>query len=71
MTHDREYICTCSLWNGIELNPTQEIVRCKDCKWYEKDFGNDWGVCFHRDWTGGSIGHCVDADGYCYRGERE
>ncbi len=47
-----------------------ELTRCRDCRWYEKDIGNDWGVCFHKGWTGGSIGHCVDAEVYCYRAER-
>lgn len=36
MIHDREYICTCSLWEGIDLNPIQELVRCKDCKYWNR-----------------------------------
>ena len=49
-----------------------ELIRCKNCKWYEKDIGCDWGVCFHDEWTyNGYIGHGVDSEGYCYRAERK
>lgn len=49
-----------------------KIVRCGECKWYEKDLmANPWGVCFHEDWVANNIGHTVDEDGFCYRGERE
>lgn len=48
-----------------------ELIRCKDCKWYEEDIGCDWGVCFHDDWTHRDVGHGVDGDGYCYRAERK
>lgn len=48
------------------------LVRCGECKWYEADlYGNPWGVCFHEDWVANNIGHTVDEDGFCYRGERE
>ena len=49
-----------------------KIVRCRECKWYEADlYANPWGVCFHEDWVANNIGHTVDEDGFCYRGERE
>ena len=60
--------------DACDAQPTVDavpVIRCRACQWYEPDFGCDWGVCFHKEWTGGSIGHCVDADGYCYRAERK
>ena len=48
-----------------------EIIRCKDCKWYEGDItANPWGVCCHDGWVGGHIGHEVSERGWCYRAER-
>jgi hypothetical protein len=52
-------------------NGYTEVIRCRDCKWYEEDIGCDWGVCFHDDWTHRDVGHGVDGDGYCYRTERK
>lgn len=55
-----------------QLPKRGEIVRCGECKWYEADLcANPWGVCFHEDWVANNIGHTVDEDGFCYRGERE
>lgn len=48
------------------------LVLCRECKWYQPDlYANPWGVCFHEDWVENNIGHTVDEDGFCYRGERE
>jgi len=48
-----------------------EIIRCKDCKWYEGDImANPWGVCCHDGWVVGHIGHEVSERGWCYRAER-
>ena len=48
-----------------------ELIRCKDCKWYEGDImANPWGVCCHDGWVGGNIGHEVSERGWCYRAER-
>lgn len=58
----------------INMMPTIDavpVVRCRDCKWYEKDIGCDWGVCFHDDWTHRNVGHGVEGDGYCYRAEKK
>ncbi len=31
--HEAEYICECDFWNDEPMFcPTQELVRCKDCK---------------------------------------
>ena len=49
-----------------------ELIRCKDCKYYEPDlFANPWGVCFHWEWIVNDTGHTVDENGYCYRAERK
>lgn len=48
-----------------------ELVRCKDCKWYEPDlYNNSFGVCCHEEWVIAKCGSGVDADGFCYRGKR-
>lgn len=48
-----------------------ELVRCKECKWYEPDlYNNSFGVCCHEEWVIAKCGSGVDADGFCYRGER-
>lgn len=62
MIHDREYICTCSLWGEIELIPTQELVRCKECKHYD-------GYYCHNKWWGDGYGNYTPPikkeDGFC------
>ena len=71
-----EEYCT-GLMNRIrelkeQLPKWGEIVRCGECKWYQPDLcANPWGVCFHEDWVANNIGHTVDEDGFCYRGERK
>lgn len=69
MTHDREYICTCSLWNGIELNPTQELVRCKDCKHWESMPSSTAAPEIHRCRYWRHIG--TVAYDFCGRAERK
>ena len=50
----------------------QELIRCKDCKYYEPDlYANPWGTCCHREWVVEDTGHAVDNDGHCYRAERK
>lgn len=47
------------------LNDKDEIVRCKDCKYWEYDVDNDVGFCVRTedcDWN---------ADDFCSRGERK
>lgn len=34
--HEAEYICECDFWDEPMFYPTQELVRCKDCKYYFK-----------------------------------
>lgn len=49
-----------------------QVIRCKDCKWYEADImANPCGVCCHDGWVDRqySIGFAVDEDGFCYRAE--
>ena len=56
----------------IDAQPTIDavpVIRCKDCKHYEQDFGNDWGVCCK--WVINQIGFTVDKDGFCYKAERK
>lgn len=63
----------CAVIGGINALPSAEavqVVRCKNCKWYEADImGNPWGVCCHNGWVGGHNGHEVSEDGWCYRAE--
>ena len=48
-----------------------EIIRCKDCKWYECSImAADFGVCCHPDWVVDNCGFAVYENGWCYRAER-
>ena len=48
-----------------------EVVRCKDCKWYECSIMvTHFGVCCHPDWVDDNCGFEVSENGWCYRGER-
>lgn len=40
-----------------------EVVRCKDCKYWE--IRNSWDNCRHFDWL------LEDDNGYCHFGERK
>ena len=56
---------------NVQPSAQPEIIRCKDCKWYEGDImANPWGVCCHNGWVGGHCGHEVSENGWCYRAER-
>lgn len=67
-----EAACREAIGHGKAFMVTENIVRCVECRWYEPDlYANPWGVCFHEDWVANNIGHTVDEDGFCYRGERE
>lgn len=46
------------------------VVRCKDCRYYEPDFGCPWGGCNHPDWSTRTLGFEVSEDGFCHRAER-
>lgn len=45
-----------------------EVVRCKDCKYLERNYCDEYGdlePLFCKNWVAG-----VDEDGYCYEAER-
>lgn len=69
----------CGVWNTepvkykgfnerLENCPLTELIQCKDCKHYERDFGNDWGICCK--WVIKQTGITVDKNGFCYKAER-
>lgn len=47
----------------------EEIVRCRDCKHYDRMNDNE-GMCMVPDDDGDYARWIVDAVGYCYLGER-
>ena len=53
-----------------------QIVRCKDCKYFEPDlipmpyFEGD-GACFHEHWTLEDVGFEVKEIDFCSYGERK
>ena len=63
------------LLSWIDSRPTAdvaEVVRCKDCKWYEGSImETHFGVCCHPDWVDDNCGFEVSENGWCYRGERK
>jgi len=64
----KEYIAWFSQGkHGESTKPIQELVRCKDCKWYQKTYtwnGNEHMVCVELSGVGRS------ENDYCSRGER-
>lgn len=52
-------------WADIDTAPHIDIVRCKECKWYDAD--TDWANIPYCD------KHHIEAyeDGFCSYGERE
>lgn len=64
-----EYIGWLTSNHSIVLDESQEIIRCKSCKHYNRR-NDDEGLCFIPDDDGCYVRWMVDADGYCYRGER-
>ena len=43
----------------------EEIVRCRDCRWYED------GICYQPDGDGGLLCWEREPDGFCAWGERK
>ena len=43
-----------------------EVVRCKDCRWYDKgeNVADSWELCKRHK-------HNTEDDGYCHHGERK
>ena len=58
----------------IDTEPTAdvvEVVRCKDCRWYERDiFDREAGVCFNPNKCTKTWGFEVLNEDYCSYGER-
>ena len=51
---------------NIYGEPLQEIVRCKDCRWFKQDSSPvGYGYC-----DGRMVGREVDYNDYCSYGER-
>lgn len=49
--------------NGARLH--EEIVRCRDCRWYED------GICYQPDGDGGLLYWEREPDGFCAWGKKE
>ena len=62
-----EQLRTIGLSLGAKANDVVRVVRCKDCKYREEDFGNG-AFCNHI--ASGLFGDIV-ADDYCSCGERK
>lgn len=63
-TH-REYIGYLDEWDGTERLTDEEIVRCRDCRFFEETGNCTWFECG----TCGTQGE-VTGDGFCAWGER-
>lgn len=53
---------------AIEALQAEPVVRCKDCKYLERNYCDEYGdlePLFCKNWVAG-----VDEDGYCYEAER-
>ena len=53
-----------AIWNVINEEPTQEIICCKDCAFYEKEIGSNdgfaLGMCKFIEQ------HYVTNEGFCF-----
>ena len=47
-----------------------EVVRCKDCKNFERKFPG-YGYCYHWDYEEGMSPNEVEGDDFCSYGERK
>lgn len=62
MKHDTEYICVCETWDELVLYPIAELIRCKDCKWWNQEKQS----CI--EWYDSPY---APVDGFCFRAERK
>lgn len=62
-----EYIITDECLRRLHFR--DEIVRCRNCKFYER-MNDDEGMCMVPDDGGDYKRWMVDAVGYCYEGVR-
>ena len=49
-------------WHGQSVMPQQELIRCRDCKWWKAEKQE----CY--EWYDSPY---APADGYCFRAERK
>lgn len=59
---------------GLRESTGEEVVRCRDCRYYEREvftFGErkEYHWC-NRDWNGEPVLSAVEPDGFCAWGER-
>lgn len=47
-----------------------EVVRCKDCKFYEAHRNRPGGYCWHWEYEEGMSPNVVEDDDFCSYGER-
>ena len=67
------------LFNWLESLPRVDVVRCRDCKYYQKDGYFETMLCMHKDIPVSTFEFCPidepffvpDEDFYCALGEKE
>lgn len=64
-----EYVYTTEGAFGLRECTGEEIVRCKDCVYYEKH--GSFVMCMLPDGDGGYACWIVEPDGFCAWGERK
>lgn len=66
-----EYVVslTAKTFTDLRFHRHEEIVRCRDCKHYDR-MNDDEGTCMVPDDNGDYARWMVDDVGYCYLGER-
>ena len=62
LRHEAEYICECEHWEEPVLYPVAELIRCRECKWYEMDKPHYCGF--------GGHGYRLESD-FCSDAERK
>ena len=67
----REYIYSVTDGGTTYISKDEEIVRCKDCRWYDNGYGD---VCHNPRYGDGWANYpppYVDEDYWCKDGERK
>ena len=69
-----EYIPPAMIVKDLESEPlvdAVEVVRCKDCRYYDNSEGIEWCAINSRFSPDGTDWHSFPEDGYCSYGEKK
>ena len=65
-----DYPCAVEEYKSFYGEPIEELIRCKDCKYFES-FLEDCGFCNNERWSDGWSSPYKLAEGFCDFAERK